>query len=216
MSSLKRNRVRIIGGQWRSSIISFPASEGLRPTPDRVREALFNWLGQTLKGRSCLDLFGGSGALGFEAASRGAPRVVIVETGRAAYVALQTNARLLQGDNTESTNLELLQRDALQFLASTRERFDVVFLDPPYCSELLPRCFALLADRLNLGGVVYFESDVDASTPPAGWQIIKSGRAGKVRFHLVKKMDSSDQGSSDDKSQAERPECRDRETDSDD
>jgi 16S rRNA (guanine966-N2)-methyltransferase len=207
MSSLKRNRVRIIGGQWRSRIISFPASEGLRPTPDRVRETLFNWLGQTLNGRSCLDLFGGSGALGFEAASRGAARVVIVETGRAAYLALQTNARLLQADDTESTNLELLQRDALQFLASTRERFDVVFLDPPYRSDLLPRCFALLADRLNQDGVVYFESD-DTNTPPVGWQIIKSGRAGKVKFHLARKMDISDQGPSDDKWQSERQEFR--------
>ena len=133
----------------------------------------------------------------------------------AAYLALQTNARLLQGNNTETTNLELLQRDALQFLASTRERFDVVFLDPPYRSELLPRCFALLADRLNQGGVVYFESD-EASAPPAGWQIIKSGRAGKVRFHLAKKMDNSDQGPSDDKSQSARPEFRDQETGPDD
>jgi 16S rRNA (guanine966-N2)-methyltransferase len=207
MSSLKRNRVRIIGGQWRSRIISFPASEGLRPTPDRVRETLFNWLGQTLNGRSCLDLFGGSGALGFEAASRGAARVVIVETARAAYLALQTNARLLQADDTESTNLELLQRDALQFLASTRERFDVVLLDPPYRSDLLPRCFALLADRLNQDGVVYFESD-DTNTPPVGWQIIKSGRAGKVKFHLARKMDISDQGPSDDKWQSERQEFR--------
>jgi 16S rRNA (guanine966-N2)-methyltransferase len=215
MSSLKRNRVRIIGGQWRSRIISFPASEGLRPTPDRVRETLFNWLGQTLQGRSCLDLFGGSGALGFEAASRGSARVVIVETGRAAYFALQTNARLLHGGDAESTNLELLQRDALQFLASTRERFDVVFLDPPYRSDLLPRCFALLADRLNRGGTVYFESD-GAGMPPAGWQLMKSGRAGKVRFHLAKKIDNSDQGPSDDKSQAERSEFRDRETNSDD
>jgi 16S rRNA (guanine966-N2)-methyltransferase len=211
MSSLKRNRVRLIGGVWRSRIISFPASEGLRPTPDRVRETLFNWLGQTLKGRSCLDLFGGSGALGFEAASRGAARVVIVEAARPAYLALQANARLLQADHTESTNLELLHRDALQFLASTRERFDVVFLDPPYRSELLPRCFGLLSDRLNQRGAVYFESDV-ANTPSEGWQIIKSGRAGKVRFHLAKKMDNSDQDPSDDKSQSEGQAFRGEET----
>ena len=111
--------------------------------------------------------------------------------------------------------VELLQRDALQFLASTRERFDVVFLDPPYRSEMLPRCFALLVDRLNRGGAVYFESD-SGHASPMGWQITKSGRAGKVRFHLAKKIDDGDQGPSDDKSQPERQEFLDQETDAHD
>lgn len=190
MSSPHRNRVRIIGGQWRSRLISFPESEGLRPTPDRVRETLFNWLGQTLYGRSCLDLFAGSGALGFEAASRGAPRVVMVESRPAVFRALQINAQLLQGKDPAATNLELLERDALQFLAGSGERFDVVFLDPPYRSELLPRCFDRLADRLNPGGVVYFETD-SGDAAPAGWQITKSSRAGNVRFHLAQRSNDA-------------------------
>jgi 16S rRNA (guanine966-N2)-methyltransferase len=194
MTPRKRNRVRIIGGQWRSRLISFPDTDGLRPTPDRVRETLFNWLGPTLYGRSCLDLFGGSGALGFEAASRGASRVVIVESTGAAFRALQTNAQLLRGGSAEAetTNLELVQRDALQFLADNHERFDVVFLDPPYRSELLARCFALLRDRLNPGGLVYFETDSNDAAL-AGWQIVKTGRAGNVKFHLAEKNDDNHQ-----------------------
>lgn len=173
------NRVRIIGGQWRSRVIAFPLAVALRPTPDRVRETLFNWLGQTLYGKVCLDLYAGSGALGFEAASRGAARVVMVENARPALEALRHNAQLLGAGQ-----VEIIGRDALQFLAGTKEKFDVVFLDPPYRAGLLLRNFPLLASRLASDGTVYFEDDRVATTPP-GWKIIKESRAGTVRFQLA-------------------------------
>src|SRR5882672_2237424 len=118
------NRVRIIGGKWRSRIVRFPPRPQIRPTPDRVRETLFNWLGQRLDGLACLDLFAGSGALGFEAASRGAARVVLVENDRAAFASLQKAKELLAADR-----IETVLEDALRFLATSKERFDVVFLD---------------------------------------------------------------------------------------
>ena len=111
----ERNAVRIIGGEWRSRLIRFPDAPGLRPTADRVRETLFNWLGQDLSGYACLDLFAGSGALGFEAASRGAASVTLVEKGRAAFEALQVNARLLHAGQ-----VRLERGDALEFLARDR------------------------------------------------------------------------------------------------
>src|SRR4051812_41703413 len=123
--SMTRNRVRIIAGQWRSRLVRFPEAPGLRPTPDRVRETLFNWLGQHLDGLSCLDLFAGSGALGFEALSRGARRVVMVERDRATAAALRASAQSL-----EAANVEIIESDAMRFLAQPREAFDVVFVDP--------------------------------------------------------------------------------------
>lgn len=173
------NRVRIIGGEWRSRLIAFPDAGDLRPTPDRVRVTLFNWLGQTLHGKTCLDLFAGSGALGFEALSRGAQRVVMVESARLAIDALKRNAETLHAER-----LEIVSRDGPSFLAATRERFDVIFLDPPYRTDLLPALFPLLPDRLQPGGTVYFEIDRLAAAPP-GWKIIKQSRAGTVRFQLV-------------------------------
>lgn len=174
------NRVRIIGGEWRSRLVSFPVSEGLRPTPDRVRETLFNWLGQALYSKTCLDLFAGSGALGFEALSRGADRVVMVENSRLAIEALKRNAEALK-----AARLEIVARDAVQFLAGSRERFDIIFLDPPYGAELLPRLFSLLPDRLKPDGTVYFEND-RAAEPPSGWIITRQSRAGTVRFQLAR------------------------------
>ena len=173
------NRVRIIGGEWRSRLIAFPPANGLRPTPDRVRETLFNWLGQTLYGKTCLDLFAGSGVLGFEALSRGAERVVMVESARTALEALKRSAESLRAER-----LEIVGRDGLQFLAGSREAFDLVFLDPPYGAELLPKLFPLLPGRLKPGATVYFETDRVAPAPP-GWEIIKESRAGAVRFQLA-------------------------------
>src|SRR6187399_1285371 len=129
-----RNRVRIIAGKWRSRIVKFPAAAALRPTPDRVRETLFNWLGQRLDGLACLDLFAGSGALGFEALSRGAARVVMVEASRESARNLSDNALALG-----ATDLEIVPGDALSYLARTAESFDVAFLDPPYASDLAAR-----------------------------------------------------------------------------
>ncbi|MEO5691955.1 MAG: 16S rRNA (guanine(966)-N(2))-methyltransferase RsmD [Usitatibacter sp.] len=174
-----RNRVRIIGGKWRSRIVKFPAAAQLRPTPDRVRETVFNWLGQRLDGRSCLDLFAGSGALGFEAMSRGAQRVVMVECDRATAKGLKESALAL-----EASGLDVVEEDALGYLKRPREKFDVVFLDPPYASELAMRALALLPQHLNPGARVYVEA-AEGMAPPAPWNVLREDRAGAVRYALL-------------------------------
>ena len=176
--SMTRNRVRIIGGQWRSRIVQFPGTPGLRPTPDRVRETLFNWLGQRLDGKACLDLFAGSGALGFEALSRGARRVVMVERDRATAAALRVSAQKLA-----ASDVDIVEGDALRYLAHPRERFDVVFVDPPYDERLVPRVLDRLAPHLAEGARVYAEDD-EAIDPPAGWRAVREDRAGAVRYAL--------------------------------
>jgi 16S rRNA (guanine966-N2)-methyltransferase len=160
-------------------MINFPDVPGLRPTPDRVRETLFNWLGQTLHGRSCLDLFSGSGALGFEAASRGAERVVMVENSRIALRALHDNARKLK-----CTNVFLHEQDGLEFASCDTQKYDVIFLDPPFQRDYLPRLLEILPLRLNDNGVVYVESGEAIDARPL-WQVIKSGKAGQVRYQLL-------------------------------
>ncbi|TPW17985.1 MAG: methyltransferase, partial [Halothiobacillaceae bacterium] len=121
-----RNSLRIIGGTWRSRRLEFPTVEQLRPTPDRVRETLFNWLQHRIGGARCLDLFAGSGALGFEALSRGANEVVFVEIDPAAVQALRANAQRLQADNAQ-----IIHEEALRYLAKPADPFDIIFLDPP-------------------------------------------------------------------------------------
>jgi 16S rRNA (guanine(966)-N(2))-methyltransferase RsmD len=177
------NRVRIVGGAWRSRVLRFAPRPGLRPTPDRVRETLFNWLGQDLAGKRCLDLFAGSGALGFEAASRGAAQVTMVERDRTAHAALVENARLLGGEA-----LEVKMTDALEFLRTDRGDYDVVFLDPPFGSDLLGQALALLPPRLARGAFVYVESGEPAEPAP-GWEVWRSGRAGAVNYQLLKRAD---------------------------
>jgi len=173
------NKVRIIGGELRSRLIHFPEVDGLRPTPDRVRETLFNWLGQTLFGRNCLDLYAGSGALGFEAASRGAGRVVLVENNRAALLALQENLAKLG-----CTNVFVRAQDGLEFASRDMHKYDVIFLDPPFQSGHLPKLLEILPQRLNENGVVYVESGRAVTVPPP-WRVIKSGKAGQVRYQLL-------------------------------
>ncbi|MGB9093827.1 MAG: 16S rRNA (guanine(966)-N(2))-methyltransferase RsmD [Gallionella sp.] len=173
------NKVRIIGGTLRSRLISFPDAEGLRPTPDRVRETLFNWLGQTLYGRTCLDLFAGSGALGFEAASRGAERVVMVELDRAAVRALQDNISKLG-----CANVSVQGQDGLEFVLRNADKYDVIFLDPPFRKDYLPGLLKILPERLNENGVVYVESGAAIDVPPP-WQTVKSGKAGQVHYQLL-------------------------------
>ena len=179
----KSNQVRIIGGDWRSRRISFPDHEGLRPSADRVRETLFNWLGQDLGGRSCLDLFAGSGALGFEALSRGAARVVMVEKSRRVCEALRRNAELLG-----AKNLSVHCADALEFAtaaaADAAARFDVVFLDPPFRSSMLEQVLPKVALLLRPGAQVYVES-ATAFEPAGGWHIARRSRAGQVHYTLV-------------------------------
>jgi 16S rRNA (guanine966-N2)-methyltransferase len=172
------NRVRIIGGKWRSRIVKFPPAAQLRPTPDRVRETLFNWLGQRLDDLACLDLFAGSGALGFEARSRGAARVVMVERDRAVAHALRESARALAADG-----IELVEGDALAYLKRAGEKFDVVFVDPPYASDLAMKALERLAPLLNPGARVYVESAAPLD-PPAPWRALREDRAGAVRYAL--------------------------------
>jgi len=173
------NRVRIIGGQYRRRLLDFPGSAGLRPTPDRVRETLFNWLGQDLPGWSCLDLFAGSGALGFEAASRGAGRVILIERERAALDALEKNRTLLG-----AKQVEIVRADALAWLANSRETFDLIFVDPPFDSDLAATVLADLARHLKSGGQAYVEQAAPV-TAPAGFIIHRSGRAGRSHFALL-------------------------------
>jgi 16S rRNA (guanine966-N2)-methyltransferase len=172
------NRVRIIGGKWRSRIVKFPPAAQLRPTPDCVRETVFNWLGQRLDGMACLDLFAGSGALGFEAMSRGAEHVVMVESDRAVARALRESAKTL-----EAEGLEVLDGDALAYLKRSTETFDVVFVDPPYASELAMKALRLLPAHLNPGARVYVESSTPLSPPPP-WRALREDRAGAVRYAL--------------------------------
>jgi 16S rRNA (guanine966-N2)-methyltransferase len=175
------NRVRIIGGQYRRRLLDFPGSAGLRPTPDRVRETLFNWLGQDLPGWTCLDLFAGSGALGFEAASRGAGRVVMIERERAALDALEKNRAVLGANQ-----VDILRADALAWLANSRETFDLIFVDPPFDSGLAGTVLAGLAAHLKSGGQAYIEQLAPVAPPP-GFIIQRSGRAGRSHFALLLK-----------------------------
>ena len=176
---MNANRVRIIGGVYRSRVLRFPARIRLRPTPDRVRETLFNWLGQDLSGRECLDLFAGSGALGFEAVSRGARRVVMVESDSTAWQALAHNAAALGCQSV----VELHRADALEFVRDAGRAFDIVFLDPPFDSGLLARLAAALPRLTRPGGMVYIESgrgmDLDGA-----FRLHRQGRAGQVTYQL--------------------------------
>ncbi len=181
--------VRIIAGQLRHRRLNFPALPGLRPTPDRVRETLFNWLAPYLPGARCLDLFAGSGALGIEAASRGATAVVLVEQAAAAVSALRRNVELLQ-----VAQAQVVATDALAYLAGVPTAFDIVFVDPPYASELLQPCLEALATRpwLASGALVYIEAASEqAWSLPADWTLLRSKRAGQVGYHLAQKQERS-------------------------
>ncbi|MGZ8263482.1 MAG: 16S rRNA (guanine(966)-N(2))-methyltransferase RsmD, partial [Burkholderiales bacterium] len=173
------NEVRIVGGEWRSRRIRFAPTVEIRPTPDRVRETLFNWLGQDLTGLSCLDLFAGSGALGFEAASRGAKRVVLVETDRAACVALRENRDVLH-----ARQVEVVRSDALEFLRADAGKYDVIFLDPPFGAGYAERVLPMLSAHMTAEARLYYESG-RAAEWPAGWRVVKAGRAGQVFFQLA-------------------------------
>ena len=146
-----------------------------------MRETLFNWLGQTLYGKRCLDLFAGSGALGFEAASRGAEQVVMVENNRTVQQALRANIQALG-----LANVALQCEDGLKFVRQEQGTFDVVFLDPPFKSDYLPQVLSLLTQRLSPQGVVYLESGAPFA-PDAAWKVLKSGKAGTVHYQLVER-----------------------------
>lgn len=180
------HQVRIIGGQWKRTLIKVIDADGLRPTPDRVRETVFNWLGQDLSGWQCLDLFAGSGALGFEAASRGAQEVVLVESHQSAFTQLQALQEKLQAQQ-----IRLIAGDALAYLQTAQRRgnqFDLIFLDPPFHADWLPRVLPLVAACLKPKGLLYIESEA-AVTGDEPWcekyQLVKQGKAGMAHFALL-------------------------------
>ncbi len=180
------NTLRIIGGDWRGRRIRFPGKGVIRPTPDRVRETLFNWLMAEVPGSRCLDLFAGSGALGLEALSRGAAHVTFVERDRDNAARLrETAAELAPG------RAAVVEADALAWLSGQQSRFDIVFLDPPFAAGVLAKAM----QRLDASGVlapdacIYVEMPAKAGPPelPAGWLLHRSGRAGAVGYHLARR-----------------------------
>lgn len=174
--------MRIIGGQWRRRVLGFPDAEGLRPTPDRVRETLFNWLGQDLDGLACLDLFAGSGALGFEAASRGAAKVVMVERAPKVLAALAANVQMLGA----GAKVEIVRADAVKFAGSAGRRFDVLFLDPPYRQGWIERLTPLLPGILADDAVIYVEAE-HALDGCGEWRTVRRGQAGQVFYQLMRR-----------------------------
>lgn len=184
MAEKKLNTVRINAGEWRSRLIKFPNATGLRPTPERVRQTLFNWLGQDLTGKTCLDLFAGTGVMGFEALSRGAVTVTLVEKSLPAYKALLENKQLLKAEYAS-----MVHQDALDFLASNKQKFSLIFLDPPYNQGWLTKVLPLLAEHMQENGLVYVEAEYALSAIPdlaQSWQVLKQSKAGNVFYHLLK------------------------------
>jgi 16S rRNA (guanine966-N2)-methyltransferase len=185
-----RGEVRIIGGAWRSRRLAFPASDGLRPTPDRVRETVFNWLAPYLPGAACLDLFAGSGAFGYEALSRAAARAVLVEKRLEVVAALRLNREQLKAEHAD-----IVHADAADFLRGPAAEFDIVFLDPPYANGLLAPCMRLLEAHgwLKPNAFIYLEAPEGEVPPlPATWQLVRSKTAGQVGYHLARRTQNQE------------------------
>ena len=182
-----RGQVRIIGGQWRGRKLHFPQCASVRPTPDRVRETVFNWLQFELAGRRCLDLFAGSGALGLEALSRGAAETVFVERDPAAAAALTENLRLLGCDRGRVVAAEAF----VHLRSRPAAPFDLVFLDPPYDQQCLAAALEALhgGQWLAPGAWAYLENAAAHGVPglPSGWTMLRSKRAGDVGYHLARR-----------------------------
>jgi 16S rRNA (guanine966-N2)-methyltransferase len=189
MVNEKKNSVKINAGEWRSRVLKFPDVDGLRPTPDRVRQTVFNWLGQDLTGQHCLDLFAGTGVMGFEALSRNATSAVLVELAKPALVALADNKAMLQ-----AANAHIVPQDAVKYLTrDAAQLFDVVFCDPPYNKGWLAKILPLLVPHLSAGALVYVEAefplDSDVNDMPnfaKQWEIVKQKKAGSVYYHLLR------------------------------
>jgi len=183
-------RLRIIGGEWRGRKLSFPALPDLRPTPDRVRETLFNWLREILPGARCLDLFAGSGALGFEALSRGAQEVVMVDRHPAVVTQLKLHVQQLK-----AVNARVVQAEALAFLQGPSRLFDIIFLDPPFQGDLLGPCLERLAQPGWLAATAWLYLETDRRTPlppvPADWNVLRHKQAGQVGYYLLQRTSAS-------------------------
>ena len=182
-----QNKLKIIGGNWRSRSINFVDAPGLRPTPARVRETVFNWLRNDIIGSRCLDLYAGSGALSFEAASRGAKSVVQVENNPLACRALKENAIALAANQ-----IKIVQSDVFRYLASDAESFDVVFIDPPFAMGLAVQTCQWLADKgwLDSHAKIYVEAEstLKLDGMPEKWRLLKSKVAGEVGYHLFERL----------------------------
>lgn len=176
--------VRIIAGQWRGRKLKVPDIKDLRPTPDRVRETIFNWLQPHLQGARCLDLFAGSGVLGFEALSRGASYVEMVDQALEAVNLLQAELEQFQ-----ATNASVYRANVPTQLRPTTQPFDIVFLDPPYQANLLLPCCEYLENHHYLANSawIYLEANaaIEDNVLPSSWRLIKSKRAGQVYYHLA-------------------------------
>jgi 16S rRNA (guanine966-N2)-methyltransferase len=182
-----KNQLRIIGGEWKRRQLAFASADGLRPTPDRVRETLFNWLMWDIQNSNVLDLCAGSGALSFEALSRGATQVVMIEPDRTQAAFLTDNLQLLK---VTSQHAKLKVATAQQVLPTLKEQFDLVFLDPPYSLDLWEELAQLTDPLLKDKAFIYVEADRDLSQLklPSSWQQIKQTKAGTVRAGLYQKI----------------------------
>lgn len=185
----KKAAVRIIGGDLRRRLLHFPDVDDLRPTPNRIRETLFNWLRDEVEGRICLDLFAGSGALGFEALSRGAARVILVERNASACRALAENAKILKAENAE-----VHHTSAWDWLRQTRQppsSVELVFLDPPFAGGLLPQACETLerSGLLAQSALIYLEAETEVRPQqlPGNWTMKKTGSAGDVHYFLARR-----------------------------
>ncbi len=174
-------KIRIIAGKWRGRKLEVIDSPGLRPTPDRVRETLFNWIQQEIVGARCLDLFAGTGVLAFEALSRDASEVVLVESDPKIVESLKQHAETL---GSENHTIQLA--DALSWLKQGIKGFDIIFLDPPFNQGYIEKCCALIIEEslLNVNGLVYIESEKNLALPD-GWQLKKQKNAGQVQSLLI-------------------------------
>jgi 16S rRNA (guanine966-N2)-methyltransferase len=182
--------VRIIGGQWKRTKLPVADLPGLRPTPDRVRETLFNWLGQELDGWRCLDAFAGSGALGFEAASRGAASVVLVERERSLVRSLNEMCERL---GAQAVKVE--SADAMSYLRRGQpSSFEIVFIDPPFDADVFEAAVAAAAPLVVPGGFIYLEADRafdDEAVAPLGLKVHRHARAGAVHYHLLQRSEAA-------------------------
>ncbi len=192
MSKLKKkSEIRIIAGKWRGKRINVADNKDLRPTADRIRETLFNWLAPVIQNAVVLDLFAGTGALGFEASSRGAKNVLMIEQDFKIYNQILDNQKRLEQDT--DNNIEIINTDALKWLNKkniNHEPFNIVFLDPPYRYEYLELCFSKLVNNnwLTENTLIYFETDIEFSKQklPKGWEMVHNKKAGQVYYYLVR------------------------------